>query len=106
MDQLARVLVRYKILMEFEKKMYSHDTTTTPKPHNMTAVKLQKQSAKTYNRGDSLMVTHLTTNPPVRCLNRAERTGSLVFNALWSYVEDNVFGDVYIPFQNANNIHL
>jgi hypothetical protein len=32
------------------------------------------------------VVTHLTTNPPVRCLNRAERTGSLVFNVLWSYV--------------------
>jgi hypothetical protein len=46
--------------------------------------------AKTYNSGYSLVVTHLTTNPPVRCLNRAERTGSLVFNVLWSYVEDNV----------------
>jgi hypothetical protein len=33
---------------------------------------------KTYNSGYSLVVTHLTTNPPVRCLNRAERTGSLV----------------------------
>jgi hypothetical protein len=43
--------------------------------------------AKTYNSGYSLVVTHLTTNPPVRCLNRAERTGSLVFNVLWSYVE-------------------
>lgn len=42
---------------------------------------------KTYNSGYSLMVTHLTTNPPVRCLNRAERTGSLVFNVLWSYVD-------------------
>ena len=42
---------------------------------------------KTYNSGYSLVVTHLTTNPPVRCLNRAERTGSLVFNVLWSYVE-------------------
>jgi hypothetical protein len=40
------------------------------------------------------MVTHLTTSPPVRCLNRAERTGSLVFNALWSYVEDVVIRDV------------
>ena len=40
----------------------------------------------TYNSGYSLVVTHLTTNPPVRCLNRAERTGSLVFNVLWSYV--------------------
>jgi hypothetical protein len=42
---------------------------------------------KTYNSGYSLVVTHLTTNPPVRCLNRAERTGSLVLNVLWSYVE-------------------
>ena len=45
-----------------------------------------KREAKTYNSGYSLVVTHLTTNPPVRCLNRAERTGSLVFNVLWSYV--------------------
>ena len=58
-----------------------------------------KQKAKTYNSGYSLVVTHLTTNPPVRCLNRAERTGSLVFNVLWSYVKELhssitiVFGD-------------
>ena len=37
-----------------------------------------KKLSKTYNSGYSLVVTHLTTNPPVRCLNRAERTGSLV----------------------------
>jgi hypothetical protein len=43
--------------------------------------------AKTYNSGDSLVVTHLTTNPPVSCLNRAERTGSLVLKILWSYVK-------------------
>jgi hypothetical protein len=46
-----------------------------------------KSLTKTYNSGYSLVVTHLTTNPPVRCLNRAERTGSLVFNVLWSYVK-------------------
>jgi hypothetical protein len=45
-----------------------------------------KRGAKTYNSGDSLVVTHLTTNPPVSCLNRAERTGSLVLKILWSYV--------------------
>jgi hypothetical protein len=45
-----------------------------------------RKKTKTYNSGYSLVVTHLTTNPPVRCLNRAERTGSLVFNVLWSYV--------------------
>ena len=49
-----------------------------------------KTRAKTYNSGYSLVVTHLTTNPPVRCLNRAERTGSLVLNVLWSYVKYSV----------------
>jgi hypothetical protein len=49
---------------------------------------LADKKAKTYNSGYSLVVTHLTTNPPVRCLNRAERTGSLVFNVLWSYVKN------------------
>jgi hypothetical protein len=43
--------------------------------------------AKTYNSGDSLVVTHLTTNPPVSCLSKAERTGSPVLKILWSYVE-------------------
>jgi hypothetical protein len=52
--------------------------------------KSNKLLKKTYNSGYSLVVTHLTTNPPVRCLNRAERTGSLVFNVLWSYVKDIV----------------
>ena len=47
-----------------------------------------KRWAKTYNRGDSLVVTHLTTNPPVHCLYMAERTGSLILSVLWSYVED------------------
>jgi hypothetical protein len=51
--------------------------------------------AKTYNSGYSLVVTHLTTNPPVRCLNRAERTGSLVFNVLWSYVEELTINLLY-----------
>jgi hypothetical protein len=44
------------------------------------------EKAKTYNSGDSLVVTHLTTNPPVQCLSTAERTGSSVFIVLWSYV--------------------
>jgi hypothetical protein len=39
----------------------------------------KSKNLKTYNSGDSLVVTHLTTNPPVSCLNRAERTGSLAF---------------------------
>jgi hypothetical protein len=47
-----------------------------------------KRWAKTYNSGDSLVVTHLTTNPPVHCLYMAERTGSLIFSVLWSYVKN------------------
>ena len=43
---------------------------------------------KTYNSGDSPVVTHLTTNPPVHRLSTAERTGSAMFDVLWSYVED------------------
>ena len=33
---------------------------------------------KTYNSGDSPVVTHPSTNPPVSCLSTAERTGSAV----------------------------
>jgi hypothetical protein len=49
-----------------------------------------KNKVKTYNSGDSLVVTHLTTNPPVSCLSTAERTGSAEFRILWSYVKDEV----------------
>ena len=42
------------------------------------------------------MVTHLTTNPPVKCLNIAEQTGCVVFTFLWSYVEEGAFGCDYI----------
>ncbi|OAG05976.1 uncharacterized protein CC84DRAFT_742089 [Paraphaeosphaeria sporulosa] len=41
---------------------------------------------KTYNSGDSRALTDRNTNPPVHCLYMAERTGSLVFSVLWSYV--------------------
>ncbi|KAF2684670.1 hypothetical protein K458DRAFT_301956, partial [Lentithecium fluviatile CBS 122367] len=44
------------------------------------------KKAKTYNSGDSPMVTHLTTNPPVEDLSCEERTGFRVFLRLWSYV--------------------
>ena len=36
----------------------------------------KNQKSKTYNSGYTLVVAHLTTNPPVRCLNMAERTES------------------------------
>jgi hypothetical protein len=38
------------------------------------------QDRKTYNSGDLLVVTHLTTNLRVDCLYRAEWMGSLVIS--------------------------
>jgi hypothetical protein len=70
-----------------------HSPTTLTRPTHLHLPKPErakynkKPEKKTYNSGDSPVVTHLTTSPPVRCLNRAERTGSLVFNVLWSYVK-------------------
>ncbi|KAF1993478.1 hypothetical protein P154DRAFT_450117, partial [Amniculicola lignicola CBS 123094] len=45
-----------------------------------------KKTPKTYNSGYSLVVTHLTTNPPVTGLLTGERTGPKVFLYQWSYV--------------------
>ena len=45
-----------------------------------------KKNTKTYNRRDSLVVTHPTTNLPACGLSTAERTGSPVLHTLWSYV--------------------
>ena len=41
---------------------------------------------KTYDSGDSPVVTHLTTNPPILCLYRDDRTGILALKVRWSYV--------------------
>ena len=41
---------------------------------------------KTYNTGDSPVVTHLSTSPAITGLTRGERTGSRIFQYLWSYV--------------------
>jgi hypothetical protein len=74
--------------------------------------KAKYATAKTYNSGDSLVVTHLTTSPPVSCLNRAERTGSLALKILWSYVKDlgrfGVYIDMlsYIRSQHSQNVML
>ena len=50
--------------------------------------KSAKRRSKTYNSGDSPVVTHPSTNLPVSCLYMAERTGSLILKILWSYVKE------------------
>ncbi|KAF2715093.1 hypothetical protein K504DRAFT_368489, partial [Pleomassaria siparia CBS 279.74] len=54
-----------------------------------------KTKTKTYNSRDSPMVTHLTTSPPVQCLNIAEQTGCVSFIVLWSYVKELPESAVY-----------
>ncbi|PTB41320.1 hypothetical protein M441DRAFT_138304, partial [Trichoderma asperellum CBS 433.97] len=46
----------------------------------------KKQKMKTYNSRCSPVVTHLTTNLPLIGLTLGERTGSRIFQWIWSYV--------------------
>jgi hypothetical protein len=78
---------RTGVIVSFICPAKSKSRTTNAPQMSFDRPEVQKNIQNTYNSGYSLVVTHLTTNPPVRCLNRAERTGSLVFNVLWSYVE-------------------
>ena len=57
-----------------------------PAPPEDPAITSNGAKTKTYNRRDSQMVTHSSTNRPVQCLCMAERTGCPVFTDLWSYV--------------------
>ena len=54
-----------------------------------------QKRAKTYNSGDSLLITHEATSLPVSCLSTAERTGRAEFKILWSYVKELVGGGHY-----------
>ncbi len=46
----------------------------------------KKEGKKTYNTRYSLVVTDPTTNPALTGLTRGERTGSRIFQWVWSYV--------------------
>ena len=48
----------------------------------------QEKGAKTYNTGDSLVVTDPTTSLTLTNLSRGERTGSRVLQRVWSFVQD------------------
>ena len=50
-----------------------HDNKLNPRKDDLLS-----RSAKTYNSGDSLVVTDPTTNPPLISLSMGERTGSRV----------------------------
>ena len=54
-----------------------------------------RKSAKTYNSGYSPVVSHLTTDPPVKGLSCGEQTRPRVVLYLWSYVEDILMGNYF-----------
>ncbi len=54
----------------------------------------KKKEAKTYNIEDSLVVTDPTTSSTLARLSRGERTGSRVFERMWSYVLEIGRGEV------------
>ena len=51
-----------------------------------TRTTVAQNTKKTYNTGDSLVVTDPTTDPALTSLTRGERTGSRTFSWIWSYV--------------------
>ncbi|ETR97340.1 hypothetical protein M419DRAFT_91888, partial [Trichoderma reesei RUT C-30] len=55
------------------------------------------EKAKTYNSRCSLVVTHPTTNLPVRGLSMGEQTGPRALLYLWSYVLGDCFIQIMIP---------
>ena len=61
------------------------DMHVSQKGRARVETKLKLGGAKTYNTGDSPVVTDLSTDP-ASSLSRGERTGSRVFYYLWSYV--------------------
>jgi hypothetical protein len=80
------------ILEELNNKKLTSlpSTPTTPQLKN----RLPKK-AKTFSSGDSLVVTHLTTNPPVCSLSVSERTGTRVLCNLWPNVSSRDLVCIY-----------
>ncbi|AEO57110.1 hypothetical protein MYCTH_2058054, partial [Thermothelomyces thermophilus ATCC 42464] len=62
---------------------------------------------KTYNTGDSPVVTDLSTSPAVSSLSKGERTGSRILYCLWSYVLAIKGSEVYKrPISPSNSSHF
>ena len=70
--------------------------TAAPAPHRnergLTGCK-----NKTYSSGYSHVVTHRSTNPPIRSLSMPERTGWPVLYDLWPYVLIMACSIAYVP---------
>ena len=61
-----------------------------------TAEPQKCKKTKTYNTEDSQVVTDPSTNSALCCLYMGERTGSLVFSRIWSYVKYTAVLEAYL----------
>ena len=78
---------------------YHHDARRKETVKESVGQNKNEKGKKTYNIGDSLVVTDPTTNPALRGLSRGERTGSRVFHVVWSYV---VVVPLVAPYEAAS----
>jgi hypothetical protein len=66
----------------------------------------KKAKMKTYDRGDSQLVTVASTDPPICSLCKAERTGCPVLYSLWSYVLDTCTIGGYMPPGGGGGLYV
>ena len=59
---------------------------SAPQPKEAEENRKKFSEKKTYNTGDSLVVTDPTTSPALRGLSSGEQTGPSVLHELWPYV--------------------
>ncbi|KAK7926539.1 hypothetical protein PG985_003537 [Apiospora marii] len=57
---------------------------------------IRSKKSRTYNTEDSQVVTDPSTDSALCCLYMGERTGSLVFSRMWSYVKEDTVLTAYV----------
>ncbi|KAF5008077.1 hypothetical protein FDECE_5626 [Fusarium decemcellulare] len=82
--KILRALIVMLLSMIFFALVSLHRLSTLRKN-----IAIKKRAQKTYNSGDSLVVTDPTTNPPLTGLTKGERTGSRILQWVWPYVLRN-----------------
>ena len=83
---LKGALFMILIVLAFILALLYHNSLIRSPQSAVLLIFVRQKQQKTYNSGDSLVVTDPTTNPPVSGLTMGERTGSRIFHYLWSYV--------------------
>ena len=90
----------------YRHNLQGNETLQRKESRIKTEPRQQKMTQKTYNTGDSLVVTDPTTSPALSGLTRGERTGSRAFQMVWSYVvEDASIASYISKFSNGGGLY-